>query len=137
MFWRRDVPRRVTNLVMATCMTTRLAFGTPFLPDIDTIHTVTVEAILPGEHRVTVDFNFTYEVGNRGEPRSFELWLADTVAPEDAEELQQGIMRIGSDRRIVNIMRSILTSADNFILYLQVKPGLCRQLSQLACARFW
>lgn len=122
MRWRRSVPRLaiLTPDVETNCLTQELGFGRPLSvpPENITIGEVTVLAAGPGEHEVTVNFEFSYNHGTRGVPTEFILWLDDVPAPEVMES--QDEVRIGGMQRNGTIEQSFMTLNDSFNYYFQV-----------------
>ena len=134
MVWRSSVPRRaiLTPDIQAHCLTQRLVFGPPLPVQHENVDTrdVTVSARGPGEHWVTVNFDFSYDSDTRGVPKPFVLWLAD----EPASNCTVGSVTrdaIDETQRNGTITRRFLApvSEDNVIYFFQVllyvEPCIC------------
>lgn len=80
------------------------------------------EALLLNEYRIDIEYSFTYPHCDTCElPLRFEIWFAETEAPEDTSELSERVRVIGVLTRSDSIEDvDVQTTEDFFVLYFQV-----------------
>ena len=118
MVWRSSV---LTTDIQASCLTQGLEFGPPLPVQHENVNTrdVTVSARGPGEHWVTVNFDFSYDSDTRGVPMPFELWLADVPASECTCTVGETLNEAQRNGTIIqHFLASV--SEDNVIYFFQV-----------------
>lgn len=96
-------------------------FASPPDPQSIRITSLKLTALTENEYRVTIDFEFDYDTGAvMGESvERFQIWFDETLAPEG--DLRDRIMEIGvQERGDSDVQDSLTTSADVFVMYLQV-----------------